>query len=372
VKAIKNLSAILLCSISHLPLQLINFHYNPTLNCESANFNAPSFSLFQTHFCPRYPRILYVPFPCCQSPFPALGLLFRYDYLLSQVYFSIHQLEYCGLNSYFTGNSQKTCTFSAPQSDILRHQVSVAELNKPSNVLISFLLSSSLSPVPSTSATIDVSNGDSGTIRLGLFIIVIKNQPTTKYIDFISMGNFLSYNSVVPIGAANVSDTSNTVRYYSVDANIHTLTIMAGTDLNNLKIVPFITSYNVYLQSTVINNAGSEWNLKFTFNHQILSASTLKMTVTIQPKISMHEFRGSMLLVNIQQIQTEKSAYLSNPTLTATDCLSQKFTIGNTTTGKLATALFQTPFADFGTSFNGKCFVGFESVSYTKLTQFSF
>jgi hypothetical protein len=272
-----------------------------------------------------------------------------------------------------TGPSRKICTFSSPQSDILRHEVSIAELNKPSNVLISFLLSSFLSPVPSVSATIDVIRGEVGTIRLGLFIIIIKNQPTTKYIDFVSMSNFYSINSVVPIGSTNVSDTSNTVRYYSVDANIHTLTIMTGTDLNNLKIVPFINSYSIYFQSSVTNIAGSEWNLKFVFNHQILSANMLKMTVTIQPTISMYEFRGSMLLVNIQQIQTEKSAYLLNPTLTATDYMSRKFPIGNTsTTGKLATANFQTAFSGFGTSFNRKCFLGFESISYTKLTGFSF
>jgi hypothetical protein len=53
--------------------------------------------------------------------------------------------------------------------------------------------------------------------------------------------------------------------------------------------------------------------------------------------------------------------------------MSRKFSIGNTSNiGKLATANFQTAFSSFGTSFNGKCFLGFESISYTKLTGFSF
>lgn len=79
-----------------------------------------------------------------------------------------------------------TCTFATPQSGIIRHQLSLAELNKPGNADISFqVVSCLLSPTPSASATFQVRNWESATVKLGFFLILIKDQLSTKYIDFV-------------------------------------------------------------------------------------------------------------------------------------------------------------------------------------------
>jgi hypothetical protein len=126
-----------------------------------------------------------------------------------------------------------------------------------------------------------------GNYKIRLFCNSDKGS-TINQVHRFRLNAYLKFdNSDVPSTSTNITDSSNTVRYHALDTNINTNSILMGANLNDIKIIPFISYYSLYLSSTIPNLPGSEVNFIFIFDHQIVSSNLLKMKVTIQPSITM-------------------------------------------------------------------------------------
>lgn len=172
------------------------------------------------------------------------------------------------------------------------------------------------------------------TSKLSFFLVVIKDQPSTKYIDLIS---FSTHYFILGWSSGTSLDTNDDwVRSVSQSINITTSTIFST--VAGLTLHPFTTS--LYLRP-------AQWVRDTILDYNIaasISTTNVTITLTIQNKNRVAGFKGIILFVNPSVITItgtqNMSSIINSFTLTANYNLSSSQ-------------------PTFGPNFNSKCILGF-------------
>jgi hypothetical protein len=170
--------------------------------------------------------------------------------------------------------------------------------------------------------------------KLSFFLVVIKDQPTIKYIDFLK---FSTHYIIVGWSSGTAIDNNNAfVRNVTQSLNITTSTIFST--VGGLTLHPFTTS--LYFRPAYWNNATTlDYNIAAA-----ISTTNVTITLTVQSENRVAGFQGMILFLNPSVI-----------TITATQNMSyivNTFTLG--TNYNLSSSQ-----PTFGPNFNSKCILGF-------------